>query len=554
MRAGDFGAAERAARTCIRLQPGNAAAYALLGEILACQTRLPEAEREFHNALRFAPQLPQAVSGLIRVLQSLGRHLEALRYLSGMADSQGSVELHAVRAHSLLALHRLPEAIAELRAAVALDPANIAVTSALASALLDSGEAGESTALLREAIVRHPHDPGLTYALARIRVAQRDFEGAEAALRGVLKLQPGNDAARITLAEMVWMRSGDCVAAAAILDEWLRLHPDQGSLRVFKARLLESAGRPVEALHTLEAGLRGDPPNHQILLALAQAALRTDPDRALACARQVAAAAPRDGAALLAYGNALLATGHAAEAGRMAATMRSMDASDGHAIALQVGAWRALGDARYRAWCDYASVVRPGLIDVPDGWSTLADYLADLTRSLLRLHTLHAHPIGQSLRGGTQVDLSTDSGGDAALLAFGQAIRGPVERYIQAIGHGDDPLRSRTSEHWKLSGIWSVKLGPHGSHVNHYHPEGWLSSACYIHLPQSMQGAGHEGSLQFGEPGFPTVPSMPPELIIKPEPGMLVLFPAWMWHGTLPFTGGPGDYRLTVAFDVVPEP
>jgi hypothetical protein len=37
---------------------------------------------------------------------------------------------------------------------------------------------------------------------------------------------------------------------------------------------------------------------------------------------------------------------------------------------------------------------------------------------------------------------------------------------------------------------------------------------------------------------------------VKPEPGLLVLFPAYMWHGVEPFTSG--ERRLSVAFDVVP--
>jgi len=37
---------------------------------------------------------------------------------------------------------------------------------------------------------------------------------------------------------------------------------------------------------------------------------------------------------------------------------------------------------------------------------------------------------------------------------------------------------------------------------------------------------------------------------VKPERGMLVLFPSFFWHGTVPF-GGNGT-RLTVAFDAVP--
>ena len=41
-----------------------------------------------------------------------------------------------------------------------------------------------------------------------------------------------------------------------------------------------------------------------------------------------------------------------------------------------------------------------------------------------------------------------------------------------------------------------------------------------------------------------------PEHVVKPEPGRLVLFPSYMWHGTVPFDGDAP--RLTVAFDLVP--
>jgi Putative 2OG-Fe(II) oxygenase len=67
-----------------------------------------------------------------------------------------------------------------------------------------------------------------------------------------------------------------------------------------------------------------------------------------------------------------------------------------------------------------------------------------------------------------------------------------------------------------------------------------------------VKGAGHEGWIKFGEPGVPTLPALGPEHFEKPEPGLLVLFPSYMWHGTMPF---PGEQtRLTLAFDLLPVP
>lgn len=552
MRTEDYDGAERAVRNCIALSPGTAAAHVLLGEILACQSRFTEAESALREGLRLAPGLPQGMVGLARVMQSEGRHQEALGCLAEHPGTPPLTGVHGLRAHSLLALRHWPEAVSELRLAVAQQPGNASMSSALATALLEAGDVRAAETVAREAVARHPDDANPLYALARSLIAGRDYAAAETALREVSRLEPGNSTARINLAEVLWMRHADRDAAIAVLDEGLRLFPAMPELQIFKARILEWADASADALLELEKGLQQNPGNRDLLLAASQTALRLDPGKAFLHAREIVERSFQDVPALLAYGNASLALGNAREAERVANKMLETNRFDGHAIALQTSAWRALGDKRYREICDYRHLVRAELLDVPDGWTTLQEYLADLARGLLRMHTLQAHPIGQTLRGGTQLDLKTDRGGDRAILAFEQAIRGPVNRYIRFIGQGSDALRARASERWALSGLWSVKLKPGGRHVNHYHPDGWLSSACYVHLPKGVGDTDQAGWLQFGEPGFPTMPAMPAEHFVKPEPGLLVLFPAWMWHGTLPFAGAPDDYRLSMAFDVVP--
>jgi len=84
------------------------------------------------------------------------------------------------------------------------------------------------------------------------------------------------------------------------------------------------------------------------------------------------------------------------------------------------------------------------------------------------------------------------------------------------------------------------------------HPEGWIASACYIALPAEIAaGAGGSGWLRVGRQGSPTAPRLEAEHFVKPEPGLLVLFPAYLWHGVEPFASD--SPRLTVAFDVVPS-
>jgi hypothetical protein len=49
---------------------------------------------------------------------------------------------------------------------------------------------------------------------------------------------------------------------------------------------------------------------------------------------------------------------------------------------------------------------------------------------------------------------------------------------------------------------------------------------------------------------YATEPPLDAEHYIRPRPGRLVLFPSYMWHGTVPFT--TAERRMTIAFDIVP--
>jgi hypothetical protein len=60
-----------------------------------------------------------------------------------------------------------------------------------------------------------------------------------------------------------------------------------------------------------------------------------------------------------------------------------------------------------------------------------------------------------------------------------------------------------------------------------------------------------DGCLAFGEPGIVTTPPLHAQHSVRPEAGTLVLFPSYVWHGTVPFYSDRA--RLTVAFDAVPE-
>ena len=259
---------------------------------------------------------------------------------------------------------------------------------------------------------------------------------------------------------------------------------------------------------------------------------------------------PNDPRTIVLMCDAQLGLGRAGPAARMAQALHERMPDEQQVLARLATAWRMMDDPRYRELYDYPAMVRGWTIDTPDGWSDLTAYLGDLAQALRRENVLRGHPFDQSLRHGSQTLTDLGLSEDPAIKGFFQAIDGPIRRHMEAIGQGSDPLRRRNTGKYRIQGAWSVRLRPSGFHVDHVHQKGWLSSACHIELPPVVDAGRQEGWLKFGEPGVPTLPVQGPEHLVKPEPGRLVLFPSYMWHGTVPFEGG--EDRLTVAFDVIP--
>lgn len=523
------------------------------------QGRYVEAAAAVRHALDLSPgdpSLPSALhqtAVLARGWLTTGRTGETLALLAPIAGSErAGGTLWMLYGHALMASGRKSEAEVVFRRWMGKEPGNADAALRLAAVLADSGQCAESEGLVRKQVAQHGPSPEASFVLGRALMGLARFDEAETAFREVVQARPEHQQAQANLMELVWMRSGDVREAARPLDRALKRRPDLTGLRITKARLLMSAQRPVEALAAIDEGLAIAGQAPALLKAASTIALEIDGPRALAYARRLLQVAPNDPSARVEFGNASLATGRAQAALEVAEALHRAAPTDGRALAMKADALRMLGDPRYRELLDYRGLVRAERIGVPDGWPDLDAYLADLVADLGRLHTLRAHPVGNSLREGSQVQLDPATSPLASIRAFPQAISGPIRDYLRALGIGSDPMRRRNTGHYRLSGMWSVRLRPHGFHVNHYHPQGWISSACYLQLPPAVAQNGGEGWIQFGEPAFPTQPALEPEYFVRPEAGLLVLFPSYLWHGTVPFSGEPGDTRLTMAFDVVP--
>ena len=102
--------------------------------------------------------------------------------------------------------------------------------------------------------------------------------------------------------------------------------------------------------------------------------------------------------------------------------------------------------------------------------------------------------------------------------------------------------------------MWAIVIEAEGFQVPHIHPSGWLSGVYYVALPEVVrsQGGQRAGWIEFGEPYWDIAHSVQPELkAFQPEEGLLLMFPSYFYHRTLPFTSD--QQRISISFDVVPS-
>lgn len=546
---GDIDNAEALLRKALALDPNWTPTLATLGELLLNSGRSGEAEPMLRRA---AQRLPRAALVLARHYNDQQRPAEALAIIAPLcASGQVDAELATQHVAALAALGRQDEAIVFYRRLAEASPGNLTVTHAIAIALDAAGRPAEAERAASHVLARGHRTAAAHFTHARSLIALGDFERAEAALRDCLRLEPRLADAHSHLARLVWMRSGDLAQTTALLDQALQAFPRDDTLWAAKAAILQGAGDAKSAYACLATQAAHPQAAPALLVRAGLAALEFDPATARMLAERALRGSPTSAArGLLAA--ALLGIGDARGALDQCEILLAGAPDDQYLIALQTTAWRLLDDARHLAFCDYAQLALPQQLQAPAPWRDLAGFLADLKRSLERLHDPHGHPLlFQSLRHGTETTEDLTRHADPVIQALFQAFDAPIRDYLRHIGHGSDPLRRRNDGSYRFNGSWSVRLRSAGYHNNHVHPRGWISSACYVDLPDDMAASNHDGCLAFGEPGIATTPPLPAQHVIRPEPGMLVLFPSYFWHGTVPFASE--QTRLTVAFDVLPD-
>lgn len=551
--------------------------------------RLTEAAQALSAAIEAAPMVSQIWKVYAEVLDDLGNTMEALRAVDraaaiapGFVDAWHDMAVLAMKAgqpdlaeQALVNLAgvkpddaRLPSlratlaqarghhdvAIEGFRAVLAAKPNDRLAHHNLAVSLREVDERAAALASVDEAI-RHRIDAPESFTLrAHLLAELGQYEAAVDQYRDVITRFPEHLDAHETLARLMPQLGGGVPVALNGYRAALKDRPDAKPLwlsAIASAKALGQADQMREWADETHHRF-GDAPDMRFLRASADIAAG-DWQAAHARLDELVSAHPDSHSARLNLAHVLLAQGDAAAAEPHALAATRLNRNDQTAWALLTIIWRLLDDPREHWLADYERLVMPVELAAPDGWRDTPSFLADLKPVLEAMHTTQLHPAEQTLRGGTQTRGLLFNRRDPAIQGLMQSLRHAIGSALAKLAYDiDHPFLGRLGDGIDFAGSWSVRLASEGFHVNHIHNSGWLSSACYIALPNEVaRGEADAGALQFGVPDAVFGLDLAPRRIVTPAEGRLVIFPSYLWHGTLPFESE--THRMTVAFDALPR-
>lgn len=398
---------------------------------------------------------------------------------------------------------------------------------------------------------------GDKYPYVRGQILIQQCAWAESVIENQKALTDPNTAAPAfqNIMQVLWMQ-GKWGEAEAHIDAYLSKAGHNLPIYVTAARLLDKAEDRPGAYAMLGRAVQRHGKQPDILAARARFKLK-DGDMEAAFDDALAALSDRPGDLNLMaeFADCALATGRHEDALNAATEALKVIPNNQFWIAVKATAMRALAQ-NHKYFTNPEKFIVPFQLEPPEGYGNLAEYNIALKDALDEMHGLSEHPLDQTLRNGTQTVPDLRFVDHPVLKAHFKALDKPIRQYMKMLGNDPThPFLRRNTGEYLIAGSWSVKLRKKGFHVPHVHPEGWISSAYYVDVPEEVTDTNKKaGWIHFGKPPFPVMGQDGKELdyekIIQPKVGTLVLFPSYMWHGTNPLT--EDATRMTLPIDVVP--
>lgn len=462
-------------------------------------------------------QQPENMLAAAMRLLEAGDDAQSLRLIRSVLEARpGSAEAHGILGHLERRRGRPAEAEHAYRRATELAPDIVGAWVNLAGLLVDLYRPDEAEPPFRRAIALAPDAPGLRNALGEVLEDQGRFDAAEAAYQAAIDRAP----------------------------EFVAAHVNIGNVRQRTARFAEAADAYARALDFDAAA----PGVHNNLGLVLHKLGRLD--EAEAALRRAVDNAPDDAIAHYNLACVLLKRGDAAAALGACDACLARQPGNGSALSLKAIAYGHQGNSTAAdRLMDYDGLMAHVRLTPPPGYADMAAFNRALAAEAQAAPTRYTEA-GSDVARQTR-DLFVKP--PPALAAFERLIAEAVQQHMSTLmadsGH---PFLGAIPTGWNLTAWATILQEVSEPQISHLHPTAWLSGVYYVDLLDVVQQSGdHGGWIEFGRPP-PFVHAAPTHAttVIRPEEGLLLLFPSYFYHRVLPFVAERP--RISIAFDVTP--
>ena len=442
---------------------------------------------------------------------------------AGGRDAPSPVDGRLQRAIEEFQDGRVDQALRSCQEILIAEPDHVDALNLAATITYRMGASDRTISLLKAVAAVQPNNAEAHTNLGDVLRWMQRSEEAVAAYRRALEIAPGLAEVHYSLG-LAQERLGRFDEAGAAYRRTLEIRPDHAEAHNNYGAILQADGKPDEAAAAYRRALGIDPGLVKAHYNLAHVLIEQGDHRAALDACEACL---------------------------------EVDPGNTNALAIKAAALDELGDRDgARFLIDFDRFIRPRQFDAPAGFDTLADFNEALARHIFE------HPLQVLDSAGSVTRLGAIPGGHLGgllsepkgpMAAFEEMVQDAVREYRHAQpADAAHPFLANPPRRWSLQ-IWGNVYNRTGVQQPHIHP-GWLSGVYYVRVPDETHDPDRH---QAGWIGFGRLPSNfrcavePETRAIRPEEGLMVLFPSYFYHHTMPSESA--DTRISIAFDVQAE-
>ena len=518
-------------------------------------------------------QLEKAEAICIKVLESNDRYADAFHLLGIISHLTGRVEdalalldqaisinnlapqYHALLGGILAQSGDFSSAKTALIQAVTLQPDDLEALFNLGFTCLNLGHAGDAVEAFRRAVSLAPNEPELQTKLGVAYHEAGDFDSAVNAYREAIHLDPSNAETYYNMG-LSLARMDAMDAALEAFENTIRITPEYQPAHGQIGNLKRTAGEYEGAARACRRAVELNPNDLNALMDLSYALTGTgETQDAVQFSEQAVDLAPDSMEQQSRLGYAYLCNKEPEKALQACEKCLAIKPNHIAGLAFKATALNELGrreDAGFLL--DFDRLIEPKQFETIAGYENVSAFNAAFSDHIRAHPTLKYLDRNRSLISGQGTGQIFDESEDDVLKAFRGMIESAVAEYLDT--HPETPehpfLRTHPKKYKLIS--WGNVMDKNGFQKVHMHPAAWLSGVYYPALPEAvdMSGEAHEGWIEFGRALYLIRSTdTPPLHIVKPQEGLMVMFPSYFGHRTIPFTSD--EKRISVAFDVIPD-